>query len=49
MKIHVLEVTLNKLTVYESTALGDLIRTTIRFNADGLDATVGTIVDSSFP
>ena len=49
VRIHVFEVKSNKLIVYESNALGDLIRTTLRFDADGVDATVVTIVDSSFP
>ena len=49
VKIQVLEVNANKLIVYESTALGDRIRTTIRFDEDGPDATVVTIIDSSFP
>ena len=49
VKIHVLEVIKDKSIVYESKALGDLIRTTIRFDADGSEATVVTITDSSFP
>jgi uncharacterized protein YndB with AHSA1/START domain len=49
VKIHVLEVIADERIVYQSKALGDLIRTTIRFKADGADATVVTITDSSFP
>jgi uncharacterized protein YndB with AHSA1/START domain len=49
VKIRVLEVIANQLIVYESSALGDLIRTTLRFERDGADATVVTITDSSFP
>jgi uncharacterized protein YndB with AHSA1/START domain len=49
VKIHVLEVIADKLIVYESRALGDLIRTTIRFEAEGSEATVVTITDASFP
>jgi len=47
--IHVLEVVPDSLIVYESKALGDLIRTTIRLEPDGPDATVVTITDSAFP
>jgi len=49
VKLHVLEVVKDKRIVYESKALGDLIRTTINFEAEGPDATVITITDSSFP
>ncbi|MCW6532237.1 SRPBCC domain-containing protein [Sphingomonas sp. MMSM20] len=46
--IDVLKVRKDSEIVYESSALGQLLRTTITFEADGSDATVITIVDSSF-
>src|SRR4051794_26355306 len=49
VKIHVLEVIADKLIVYESRALGDVMRTTIRFEGEGSEATVVTITDASFP
>jgi uncharacterized protein YndB with AHSA1/START domain len=49
VKIHVLEVIEDKLIVYESRALGDLMRTTIRFEGEGSEATVVTITDAGFP
>jgi uncharacterized protein YndB with AHSA1/START domain len=48
VKIHVLEVVENEKIIYESTALGQPIRTTIQFIADGPDATVVTVTDSKF-
>jgi len=46
--IDILKVRKDSEIVYESSALGQLLRTTITFEADGYDATVVTIVDSSF-
>jgi uncharacterized protein YndB with AHSA1/START domain len=46
--INVIEVTENQRIVYESTALGQPVRTTIQFTPDGPDATVVTITDSKF-
>lgn len=46
--IYVLTVKNNSEIVYESTALGQLLRTTIEFEADGGNATVVTVTDSSF-
>ena len=47
--IDVLEVEDNRKIVLESSALGPRIRTTIQFAADGPDATVVTITESTFP
>lgn len=46
--INVVEVSENKKIVYESSALGQPVRTTIEFTPDGADATVVTITDSKF-
>ncbi|TPL46449.1 SRPBCC domain-containing protein [Mesorhizobium sp. B2-4-6] len=46
--IDVLEVNKDSKIVYESSALGRLLRTTISFDADGPDATVVTVIDASF-
>jgi uncharacterized protein YndB with AHSA1/START domain len=48
VKIHVLENIEDTRIVYESTALGQPTRTTIRFAPDGADATVVTITESKF-
>ena len=49
VSIDVLEVEDNRKIVYESSALGARIRTTIQFAPDGPSATVVTITDSKFP
>lgn len=46
--IHVLSVRKNEKIVYESSALGRPIRTTIEFAADGPAAAIVTVTDSSF-
>jgi len=46
--IDVLEVRKDSAIIYESSALGQLLRTTITFEGDGPDATVVTVIDSSF-
>jgi uncharacterized protein YndB with AHSA1/START domain len=47
--IDVQEVEDNRKIVWESSALGPRIRTTIQFAPDGPDATVVTITESKFP
>jgi len=49
VSIDVVEVEDNRKIVWESTALGPRIRTTIKFEPDGPDATVVTITESKFP
>jgi uncharacterized protein YndB with AHSA1/START domain len=49
VSIDVLEVERNRKIVWESTALGPRIRTTLQFAANGPGATVVTVTDSSFP
>jgi uncharacterized protein YndB with AHSA1/START domain len=49
VSIDVLEVEQNRKIVWESTALGPLIRTTVQFTPDGAGATVVTINESKFP
>ena len=46
--IDVLEVEKDRKVVWESTALGQPMRTTIQFAADGPDATVVTVTESKF-
>jgi uncharacterized protein YndB with AHSA1/START domain len=46
--INVLEVELNKMIVWESTALGQPTRSMIEFAPDGEDATVVTITEGSY-
>ena len=48
VSIDVLEVEENRKIVYESSALGPRIRTTIQFSPDGPDATVVTITEGKF-
>jgi uncharacterized protein YndB with AHSA1/START domain len=48
VEIDVISVKTGREIVYESSALGQKLRTTITFEADGADATVVTIKDSSF-
>ncbi|CAN7362367.1 SRPBCC domain-containing protein [Trinickia sp. LjRoot230] len=48
VEIDVISVKTGKEIVYESSALGHKLRTTITFEPDGADATVVTIKDSSF-
>jgi hypothetical protein len=49
VSIDVPEVEDNRKVILESSALGPRIRTTIKFAADGSDATVVTITESTFP
>jgi len=49
VSIDVLEVEDNRKIVWESSALGPPMRTTITFAPDGPDATVVTITESKFP
>ncbi len=48
LRINVIEVETDRRIVYESDALGKRIRTTFEFAADGAEATVLKITDSSF-
>ena len=49
VSIDVLEVEHNRKIVFESSALGPQIRTTLEFTPDGPEATVVTITESKFP
>jgi len=49
VSIDVLEVEENRKIVFESSALGPRIRTTVQFEPDGPDATVVTVTESKFP
>lgn len=48
VRIDVVTVEKDRMIIYESDALGTHIRTTVKFDPDGPEATVVTITDSSF-